>query len=210
MILFKGKVPKAKKLQKQNIKSFGVIVQTTYRLFQISHRTWDNVIEEESPIKTWLLILQKLQAVEVFSEFVQARFKFPAKFRITPLAHLLPQAADLYLTKGGIPQWRVTSSWAALKRSIDSTLKGKPIPFGISPKADVPSQDEEKKVTIKKEEKIQASSNHWYNRTKRSRKNSRRWYAWEHTESRHRHRLARCTIPYLRNLRIVQRLSWLQ
>ena len=49
VILFKGKVPKAKKLQKQNIKSFGVIVQTTYRLFQISHRTWDNVIEEESP-----------------------------------------------------------------------------------------------------------------------------------------------------------------
>ena len=36
---------------------------------------------------------------------------------------------DLYLTKGRIPQWRVTFAWLPLKRGIDSTLKGKP--FGI-------------------------------------------------------------------------------
>ena len=144
----RGKYPKPKSCRSK-ISNYllWLFTRPIVRLFQISHRKWDNVIEEESPcelpswvllidIKTWLSILRKLQAVEVFSEFVQTRFKFPAKFRITPLAHLLPQAADLYLTKGGIPQWRVTSSWAALKRSIDSTLKGKPIPFGISPKAD--------------------------------------------------------------------------
>ena len=57
-----------------------------------------------------------------------------SKVKITPLvgsALMDPAAVDLYLTKGGIPQWRVTFAWLPLKRGIDSTLKGKPIPFGI-------------------------------------------------------------------------------
>ena len=69
-------------------------------------------------IKTWL-------PPEIFSEFVQIWNN-----SISRLPTSNP-AADLYLTKGRIPQWRVTFGWLPLKRGIDSTLKGKPIPFGI-------------------------------------------------------------------------------
>ena len=61
-------------------------------------------------------------------QICSTRFKFPPKVEITPLVRGLARhqraVADLYLTKGRIPQWRVTFARLPLKRGIDSTLKG--------------------------------------------------------------------------------------
>ena len=110
------------------------------QLFQIIHQECDGGGQDYARLSSKVLPHrrsldwhQNLTLLNLCENLFQICSTADSKVKITPLvgsSHGSDPAAavDLYLTKGRIPQWRVTLAWLPLKRGIDSTLKGKPIP----------------------------------------------------------------------------------